>query len=294
MLLKKLILIIPIILLNFSTAQRKKTDTVYIYESVTVYDTIYMEKPIKLTPKSFDFPKAEITAKEIRDIYREKRAEEENSKKILKRVYSLRYGVNFGIGLKNSDWAKFLSEKKQQFGEYAGIWISKNIFRPELTLMLSADIYHWNSTFDLDANREETYLNGYYFSSDQQPLLFQKFNNKHLEYSLQLKLLYNWRDFQPYLGISANKNTYKMQFIVPEEGVLNKLDNFKTDQINLGFSAGIQYQVIRNLSVALGYQQYSMKNLSLKNTSFDFEIFKSNYTFEERKITLGVSYNLAP
>ncbi|WP_435525455.1 hypothetical protein [Chryseobacterium indoltheticum] len=62
-----------------------------------------------------------------------------------------------------------LSEKNQQFGQNFGIWISKSIINSNFSLMLSANVYHWNSTFDLDTNKEETYLDGFIFK-DQQPL----------------------------------------------------------------------------------------------------------------------------
>lgn len=35
---------------------------------------------------------------------------------------------------------------------------------------------------------------------------------------------------------------------------------------------------------------YKMKNVSLKNSAYNFEIFKTNNTFAERKINLGISY----
>jgi long-subunit fatty acid transport protein len=75
---------------------------------------------------------------------------------------------------------------------------------------------------------------------------FQKFNNKHFEYALQLKLLYDWNNIRPFAGFLINKNNYKMQFLVPEDKVLSKLDDFKSDQLNFGFSLGVQYLLIKN------------------------------------------------
>jgi len=296
MFLKKLIFILLLIIANFSIAQkRKKIDTVYVYEKVIVYDTIYLEKPIKLRQKEISLSQLSIQEKEIKDIIKEKKIAKKkiDNQKTNQLNTNFQYGIEAGIGLKNSSWGKELSTKKQQFGENLGIWVSKNIITPRLSLMLSANVYYWNSSFDLDANKEETYLNGYYFTTDHQPLLFQRFNNRHFEYALQLKLFYEWKKIRPFVGFLVNRNMYKMQFLVPENNVLDKLDDFKTTQNNYGFTFGVQYRILKRFLLSLDYQQYQMKNLSLKNSSFDFEIFKTSNTFAERKINLGISYTIS-
>jgi hypothetical protein len=293
MVLRKIILLICAVLIQFSYAQkRKKVDTVYVYENVIVYDTVYLIKPVKFKQNDVILPDLNIQEKFfVRNIYEEETERQRAKSRIRKQQANLfQYGIEGGIGFKNSSWAKELSGDRGQSGEYLRLWLSRRVFTSNLYLMISAQIDRWNSTFDLDANREETYLNGYYFTKDHQPLLFQKFNNRHFEYALQLKLLYEWKNIRPFAGISANRSTYKMQFMVPENGVLSKLDDFKTDQTNIGFSLGAQYRCFRRFLLTLEYQQHRMKNVSLKNSSFDFDIFKTNNTFAERKVSFGVSY----
>lgn len=36
-----------------------------------------------------------------------------------------------------------------------------------------------------------------------------------------------------------------------------------------------------------------IRNISLKNPAFNFDIFKTNNTFAERKINLGISYTIS-
>lgn len=290
MFLRKITLLFSVIFIISAFAQRKKTDTIYVYEKVIVYDTIYLEKAIKLKPANLKFSSLEIEEEEIKEINLniDKEELEEQIKKL--RTKRFQYGIEAGMGFKKASWAKFSSEKNQHFGQNFGIWISKSIIDPNFSLMLSANIYHWNSTFDLDANKEETYLDGFYFSKDNEPLLFQRFNNKHFEYVLQLKAIYEWKNLRPFVGFLANKNNYKMQFLVPENNVLNKLDDFKSNQVNFGFSLGLQYRLFNRFLIDVEYQHYKIKNLSLKNSSFDFDIFKTNNTFAERKISLGISY----
>ncbi|MBW3523204.1 hypothetical protein [Chryseobacterium sp. NKUCC03_KSP] len=291
MFLRKIILLFSVIFITFAFAQRKKTDTIYVYEKVIVYDTIYREKSINLKSADLMFSSLKIQEIEMKAINDQKIDDLELEEKIKKlRTKSFQYGIQAGIGLKKVSWAETLSGKDQQFGQDLGIWVSKSIIDPKFSLMLSANIYYWNSSFDLDANKEETYLDGFYFSKDDQPLLFQRFNNKHLEYVLELKAIYEWKNLRPFVGFLTNKNSYKMQFLVPENNVLNKLDDFKSNQINFGFSLGLQYRIFDRFLIDVEYQHYKIKDLSLKNSSFDFDIFKTNNTFAERKISLGISY----
>lgn len=291
MFLRKIILLFSVIFITFAFAQRKKTDTIYVYEKVIVYDTIYREKSINLKPADPMFSSLKIQEREMKAINDQKIDDLELEEKIKKlRTKSFQYGIQAGIGFKKVSWAETLSGKDQQFGQDLGIWLSKSIIDPKFSLMLSANIYYWNSSFDLDANKEETYLDGFYFSKDDQPLLFQRFNNKHLEYVLELKAIYEWKNLRPFVGFLTNKNSYKMQFLVPENNVLNKLDDFKSNQINFGFSLGLQYRIFDRFLIDVEYQHYKIKDLSLKNSSFDFDIFKTNNTFAERKISLGISY----
>lgn len=295
MFLKKIIFLLSVITTSFLFAQKKKkVDTVYVYEKVIVYDTVYLIKPLKFKQNGLLFSELKVEeTKFVRNVYKEEIEKQRAINRARRqKIRTFEYGLEAGSGLKISDWGKELSGKPQ-FGENIGIWASKRISNTGLSLGLSANAYHWNSSFDLDANKEDTYLNGFYFTDDNQPLLFQRFNNKHFEYTLQLKLFYEWKNIRPFAGFLVNKNIYKMQFLTPENNVLDKLEDFKSNQTNIGFSLGLQYRVFRKILLSLDYQQYHMNNVSLKNSSFDFDIFKTNNTFAERKINLGIVYTIS-
>ncbi|MDF2553321.1 MAG: hypothetical protein K0R77_2596 [Chryseobacterium sp.] len=286
MLFRNIIFIFTVLSLQIIQAQKTKADTVVVYEKVIIYDTIYLEKAVKSRINDVQISLPTLKGPIIENRIFQVKTTTTREKSF---IQGFQYGIEGGIGFKNSSWAKELNNDTQQFGENLGIWISKSVSK-NLYLMLSANIYHWNSTFDLDANKEDTYLNGFYFTEDNKPLLFQRFNNKHFEYTAQLKVLYEWRKFRPFVGFAVSKNTYKMQFLVPESNVLNKLDDFKSKQFNIGFSFGLQYRILPKILITADYHQYSLNNLSLKNSSFDFDIFKTNNTFAERKLNLGISY----
>lgn len=291
MIFRVLLFIFTIFFIPITWAQKPKVDTVYVYEKVIVYDTVYVEKTNKIQPSD---PIKNLPA--VPELPPEKSDLKIKDKDSLNKKTSpsrFRYGVEAGIGFKNSNWSTELVNHKAQFGQNFGLWISRSILNPNLSVMFAANVYRWNSTFDLDANKEDTYLNGFYFTKDSQPLLFQRFNNKHMEYTAQLKVLYEWNKIRPSVGFLVNRNVYKMQFLVPENNVLNKLDDFKSKQFNFGFSLGIQYQILRKVSINVDYQYYKMKHFSLKNNSFDFDIFKTSNTFAERKLNLGISYAIS-
>lgn len=298
MILRKIVLILLLLTVSLSFAQtrkKKKVDTVYVYEKVTVYDTVYRFKPFPFRQREVILPELKVEeTKFVRNIYKEETERQRASRRVrLQRPATFLYGAEGGMGLKNTGWTTESSGQNSQFGEYLGLWASGSFFNARFSVSVSANVYRWNSSFDLDANKEDTFLNGYYFTEDHQPLLFQRFNNKHFEFALQLKFLYDWKNIRPFAGILANRSTYRMQFLVPEDNVLNRLDDFKSDQTNLGFALGVQYRMFRRFLLSAEYQQYYIKNLSLKNPDFNFEIFKTNNTFAERKISLGISYILS-
>ncbi|WP_042722038.1 hypothetical protein, partial [Flavobacterium sp. B17] len=73
MILRKIFFLFFIFSISFSQAQRrKKVDTVYVYENVVVYDTIYLMKPVKFKPNDliFQIPKVEEKFF-VRNIYKE-------------------------------------------------------------------------------------------------------------------------------------------------------------------------------------------------------------------------------
>ncbi|WP_312901824.1 hypothetical protein [Chryseobacterium taichungense] len=292
MIIRKIFFLFFIFFISILQAQRKKkVDTVYVYENIVVYDTVYLMKPLKIKPNDLIFQEPKVEEKFfVRNIYKEELEKQRAKNRIRKQnINTFEYGIEAGFGFKKSDWTKIISTDKEQFGQKLGIWLARTLFA-NTSVMLSADVYHWNSTFDIDANKDDSVLNGFYFTEDHQPLLFQRFNNKHFDYTLQLKLLYEWKNLRPFAGILVNHNTYKMQFLVPENNILTKMNDFKSNQTCLGFSLGFQYRFFRKILLSLEYQQYQMKNVSLKNSSFDFDIFQTSNTFAERKINFGISY----
>lgn len=271
----------------FANAQRKskkriKTDTVYVYEKVIVKDTVFIERAIKLSSSDAMFSQNHVFTPTI-----ENRPPALN----IKRQNNIKYGLYAGIGIAENTFFSNFSNKKQ-IGEQFGVWVEKKIWKNRISFQLFAGAQVWNSTFEMDATNKETPLSGFYFSNNNEPLLFQKFNNKNTDVNLGLKLSYEWKKLRLQIGPSYRWNSYKMQFLVPENGILSKLEDFKSKNYALGYELGLQYQIFNHLSVFAGFQSYKFKGLKFTSPNFDFEMYPNSTTFVNRNYFLGLSYSI--
>ena len=131
---KSIYILIILLPLYFLHAQRKKTDTVYVYEKVIVYDTIYLEKAVKSKLNDVEISDLNLKAIVITDD-RIKNKTAEDKIKPDTRVSIFQYGIEAGIGFKKGSWAKGISDR-QQFGQNIGVWASGRLFS-NLFLMTS-------------------------------------------------------------------------------------------------------------------------------------------------------------
>ncbi len=107
MFLKKSVLLFLIAFIQFSFAQKqrkKKVDTIYVYEKVVVYDTVYFSKAIPLAKKEIILPRPEIReTKCIRNIYQEEKDREAAITKARSRkIRTFEFGIEAGAGLKTA------------------------------------------------------------------------------------------------------------------------------------------------------------------------------------------------
>uniref|UniRef100_UPI0025D528B8 hypothetical protein n=1 Tax=uncultured Chryseobacterium sp. TaxID=259322 RepID=UPI0025D528B8 len=146
---RKIVLLLSLIPVTASFAQtrKKKVDTVYVYEKVTVYDTVYRFKPMPSRQKDLILPRLTVEeTKFVRDVYQEGVDRERASRRArLRRPAAFLYGIEGGMGLKNTGWTTKDSGNNSQFGEYLGLWASKSFFNSRFSVLLSANVYHWNA-----------------------------------------------------------------------------------------------------------------------------------------------------
>lgn len=253
--------------LIFNMFSAQETDTIVVYEEVLIRDTIYVEsKMLKEIPKN----KKDIS----------KQTEKNN----------FQYGINILLGAKNSNYFQS-ADDVNNYGFGAGIWLSKSFANNRLSFSISANYLLWMKSFEIDANKTDSELNGYYFTELNEPVLFQKLNNQQSEITIPIKVFFNFfGNFSPYFGAIGNYTNYKMGFLIPKNNVLNKYSDFKTQKISLGWLSGVQFNY-RNWSIFVEYQQNEFQDLQFKNPETSDLAFYFEDGFVNKKILLGVQYS---
>jgi hypothetical protein len=245
----------------------QESDTIVVYEEVLIRDTIYVESEI---PKEIPKNKKDIS----------KQTEKNN----------FQYGISILSGAKNSNYFQSASDVNN-FGFGAGIWVSKSFANNRLSFSISANYLQWMKSFEIDANKVDSELNGYYFTESNEPVLFQKLNNQHSEITIPIKVFFNFfGNFSPYFGVFGNYTNYKMGFLIPENYVLNKYSDFKTNKTSLGWISGLQFKY-KKWSIFAEYQQNEFQNLQFENPETDNLIFKFENGFKDKTLLLGFQYS---
>ena len=260
---RKLYALIFILFTSFYFSQ--ETDTIIIYEKVVVYDTIYVEQEQPVESN-------EITQRNMQRI--------PNS--------DWDFGISAIGGVKNVNF--FSKEKKNQYGFGGGLFIQNTFLDSRLTLALEANYLYWMTTVDVDANQEDSILNGFYFMGGNEPILFQSFDDKHTEISVPLKLYFNIGNFSPFMGIYGTYTSYKMGFLVPENGEFQNLAEYKTENYSYGFVGGIKYH-LNNFSFSLEYRQNELNDLTFESEKANPFMIDFPNAFRDQKFLLGIHYS---
>ncbi len=262
---KKLLLLLFFFALALYHAQ--ENDTIVVYEDVIEYDTVYVKKGgIVINPR-----------------------EQRPGKRRKKRLKITDFGGIVYGGVKDINFFSALGSHTS-LGTGFGFWYQRSILFPELSVSVGANLLFWPQNFEINALESDTFLNGFYFTETNQPVLFQQFSNQHTEISLPLKFNYTWNNFTPFAGFFANYTTFKMQFRIPEDQILNKRAEFKSKNFNYGYTAGIRYTFER-LHLSLEYQQYEFLEMNFKNKEAGNLNLKIKNGFLDQKLLLGIHYS---
>ena len=284
---KYLLLLFFFNLIGFSQA-KKVTDTIYVYETVIVHDTIFIEKPLD----KISFDKIIVTlgkngAKPQLTII------QNNNKTILavdtlvvepknpaRKTFAKPwvFGSKVSVGLNsNSLFQEFNSSLQSTIG--FGLFVKKTIFHENFSIGTGFEAYFLNNTFNLDASTSNSSLNGYYFDENNSPKLFDSFTNKGFRYQVPIQIYWKMKKFAPSLGILGNICNYEATFIGSSGTLPLKLDETKTYSAKsffFGYLAQIEYQFYKKWSVAAIYSFANAKNLLFKSGNNEtFAIAKS-------------------
>ena len=286
-------------LIGFSQV-KKVTDTIYVYETVIVHDTIFIEKPLD----KISFDKIIITLG--KNGGKPQLTIIQNNKKTILAVDSLIveskkparkpfpklwvFGVKLAIGFNsNSFFNEFNSASQTTFG--LGVFVKKILFHPNFAIGTGFGIDVANSTFDFNATSGNSSLNGYYFDENRNPKLFNSLTNNGFRYQVPIQVYWNIKKFTPSIGALGNICNYEATFIGSSGALPLKLDEtqtYATRAFYFGYLAQLEYQFYKKWSVAAIYTFAEAKNLIFKNS--DTDTFAVAKKITQQEFGLAVLY----
>lgn len=288
----------------FIFSQEKKLDTIYVYEEVIVHDTIFVEKP--LNQLKFDhvvFIKGENNQKDKLEIT-------QNGKKIQIQVDSTNiilpkikpkeyikrwcFGGKLLFGMANNSLFKELYAPTN-IGYGIGIWIKKELFSPNFFVGIGFDGLYFTSPFTFDASQNESTLNGYYFTENNEPKLFQSIENKHFQMQIPIQFYYKIKKFTPSIGLFSGVSNYKASFKGSTGSLPLSLDEtqiYKAQALQIGYLVELHYDLTKHISIGINFSSGKLNNLVLVNKNNNTQSFKTQNRFTENRCLLQLRYNL--
>lgn len=296
------ILILFLVFSTFAFSQEKKVDTIYVYEEVIVYDTIFIEKPLLKIDKavftsendkkdklelSQNGKKFEIPVDTLVLITDKKRIEKDKRQ-------SWFFGGKLHLGLANNSLFKKV-DAPNPIGFGLGIWTRKELFDSNFSVGIGVDAMYWTSPFSFNASKKDSDLNGYYFTQNNEPKLFQSIENKHFQLQIPIQFYYKINKFMPSVGGFVSTSNYKSHFLGSSGRLPRTLDEtqtFKAEAFQIGYLAEVQYVISKQFSVAIHFSSGKANNLLFTNKQDKDQSFKTKNEFSEKRFTLQIVYSL--
>jgi len=297
---KLLLLFLALTSVVFS--QEKKTDTIFVYEEVIVYDTVFVEKPFSKIDKAVftsesdkkdkleliqNGKKFEIAIDTLVLVTDKKRIEKQRPK-------SWFFGGKLHLGLARNSLLKEMNAPNT-IGLGLGIWTRKALFNSDFSVGIGFDAFYWMGSFSFDAAQSEGVLNGYYFTNNKQPKLFKTIDNKNFQLQLPVQFYYNLNKFTPSLGAFVSSSTYKSQFIGSSGNLpltFDETQDFKAEALQIGYLIELHYSLSKHLSVALQFSSGKSNNLLFTKRGDKNQFFKTKNQFTENKFLVQLLYTL--
>lgn len=296
------ILILFLVFSTFAFSQEQKTDTIYVYEEIIIHDTIFIEKPLVkidkavFTSESNKKDKLELTQNgkkfqipiDTLVLITDKKRIEKDKKQ------SWFFGGKLHLGLASNSLFKEM-DAPNTFGFGLGIWTRKELFNSNFSVGIGIDGFYWMSPFSFNASKKESVLNGYYFTSNKEPKLFQSIENKHFQLQVPVQLYYRINKFTPSAGGFVGLSNYKSYFIGSSGNLPLRLDEtqtFKAQALQIGYLFELQYAISKHLSVAAHFSSGKSNNLLFINKEDKDQSFKTKTAFTENRFLLQLVYSL--
>ena len=280
---KNNVYLLLLLTLNFCFAQEKKADTIYVYEEIIIRDTVYIEKPlnkikidkISISPIKKGFkPQITIFQNNIKTII------PVDSIKIEKKSASFstnwRFGSRVYFGLNsNSLFKSFGSKNQQNMG--LGIFVKKTLFHPSFSIGTGFETYFTLDSFQINNATSDSFLNGFYFTNDASPKLFESISSKGFQFQIPFQFYWKIKKFTPSVGVFGNITNYQSKFIGSSGSfplTLDEKQTFTAKTFYIGYLFQLEYTLYKNWSIAFNYSYATGKNMVFKRNDETFAIDK--------------------
>lgn len=267
--------------LNFSFAQEKKVDTVYVYEEIIIRDTVYIEKPLnkikidKVTissDKKNEKPQITIIQNNIETIIPidtlviEKKKTSFNSK--------WKFGSKLNFSLFSNTLLKEIN-LKNQLTIGVGFFVKKKVFHPDFSIGIGFETQLTMNTSKINNTTSVSFLNGYYFTDDGNPKLFESIITKGFQYQIPLQFYWKIKKITPSIGFFGAINNYESTFKGSSGNLpltLDESQKFNAKTLYIGYLFQLEYAIYKQWSVGLNYSYSSTKKIVFKRNEQTFAI----------------------
>ncbi len=259
---------------------KKVPDTIYVYEEVIVHDTIFIERPLEkikiqkiiITPKNKE-KKSQLTIIEPN----KKTTIFVDSMVINKKNFPWDFGAKLFVGFSSNSLFKEFNTKAQPcYG--IGLFTKKTLFNPNFAIGIGFETSILMSNFNFQASQNDSSLNGFYFTNDGSPKLFNSITNKGFQFQTPLQVYWKFKKLSPSIGVFANISNYKSTFIGSSGSsplALDETQTYTAKAFYFGYLAQLEYQITPVWSVALNYSFGDAKKLIFNNNNESFGISRN-------------------
>ena len=283
MLKKNNVYLVLLFVLNFSFAQEKKVDTVYVYEEIIIRDTVYVEKPLdkikidKVTissDKKGKKPQLTISQNNKKTIIAVDTLVIEKKDKSFGSKWKFGSKLNFGL---NSNTLLKEFDVKNQLNIGVGLFVKKKVFHPNFSIGTGFETYLLINSSQINNATSDSFLNGYYFTDDGNPKLFESLVTKGFQFQIPVRFYWQINKITPSIGVLGNITNYESQFTGSSGNLPLTLDEsqiFNAKILYFGYIAQLEYAIYKNWSIEINYSYANAKNIVFRQKDETFAVEK--------------------
>ena len=213
----------------------------------------------------------------------------ENNKKIIIPVDSLlferkpkpfrnswQFGAKLTTGIQsNSLFDAYDSKVQMSYG--VGLFVTKALFHKNFAVGLGLEVGCLNSNLNTTDSNSTSSFNGYYFTDQGSPKLFEGLTNKGLQIQIPLQFYWKINKFSPSVGVFVNSTNYEATFRGSSGNVPAALDenqNFFAQSYYFGYLFQLDYGFNKNWSSGFSYRFANSRTVDFSRNQEFFAIDK--------------------